>query len=427
MARQSNVFLLWLAGRYLLSRKGKSLSFMTTVSILGVAIGVAALVVVLSVMGGFERDLRKRMFFGLPHLEILHENTFAGFSLKEHSLEDFKTVYPEAKNIEPFTRSDVVIKQKKNLSSATLFGIDPDLGGNLWGFFSKRFDVSFSELKEDQLKNMAPDIMGGVILGESLAIQLDAAYGDDVSVLSPHANVGDVLSGGQISAKFKVIGTFQTDSPQFDSKYAIVSLKSGRHFLPDYDPSLETDRYVSGVALSFHDAEAVEHFKNRVSKWPNLKGTSWKDTNKSLIFALKLEKFTMGTILFLIVVVAAFSISGTIMMTVYNRRSQIGLFRSLGMYESEMMKVYLFIGFFIGTVGALLGLLIGLGACTLLYSLQFVELPFGVYYQNRLPVRFLPLEYLVITIGSCLLSMIAAFYPSRVAAKQDPGSCLRYL
>lgn len=424
--KRSELFILWLAWRYLISKKGKSLSFMTTVSILGVAIGVAALVTVLSVMGGFENDLRTKMFRGLPHLEIFNKQTLAGFSLKEYPLTKFNSLYPDASTIEPFIKADVVLKHRKNLASATLFAIDPKLGGKPWGFFSKQFEEQTDELQL-KLANSNPDedILGGLILEEGLAMQLGVTVGEEVFILSPYASVGDVLSGSQISAAFKVTGLFQTDLPQ--NKFAIVSLKSGRMFLPDYDASLDNEEYVSGVAITFAQPEHIERYASQKYKEPQLQFITWKDNNKSLLFALKLEKFTMGAILLLIVLVATFSISGTIMMTIFHRRNQIALFRSLGLSQKDTAKLFLAIGFFIGTIGVLLGLSIGLSLCSFLYYFQFIDLPSGIYYQNKLPVRFLPIEYTIIALCAWGLSILATCYPAMIAAKQDPGTGLRYL
>jgi len=428
MTPRSNFFILWLAWRYLVAKKGKSLSFMTTVSILGITIGVAALVTVLSVMGGFEYDLRTKMFRGLPHLELFSKNAMAGFSLKEHPLDEFKEKYSEASGIEPFIKADIILKHKKNIASATLFGIDPKLGGKIWGFFSSKFDGRLEDLELGaSQKEENPEHIGGLFLGDSLAIQLGVSFGDDVYILSPYSSVGDVLSGSQISGRFKVTGIFETDSPEIDSKYAVVSLKSGRKFLPDYDYSLESEEYVSGIAMSFPNPEQIDTVVDRLKMFPDLQSVSWKDTNKSLLFALKLEKFTMSAILLLIVLVAAFSISGTIMMTVFHRRSQIALFRSLGMTQMEIAKVFLAIGFFIGTIGTLIGLSLGLGACTMLYFYQFVDLPAGIFYQSKLPVRFLPTEYFVISLCAWILSIFATLYPALTASRQDPGAGLRYL
>lgn len=423
--KKSKSFLLWMAWRQIVSVKGRSLSFMTIISILGVAIGVAALVIVLSVMGGFEQDLKRKMFRGLPHMEVLHKSAMVGFSLQELSLKKISKLFPDAIGIEPFTKSDVVLKREKHLASVTLFGIEPQQGGRLWGFSEGMIQGDIKELEiENKIRqNEFPKI----VLGESLAIQLNANVGDEVNILNPQASVVDALGGNALTARFRVVGIFMTDLPHYDSRYAVVSLSSGRKFMPDYDLSLDEEEYVTGIAVNFKDPEQINIFVDRLAAFPDLQALTWKNVNKSLLVALKLEKFTMGAILLLIVLVAAFSISGTMMMTVYHKRSQVALLRSLGMEKIGISHLFLAHGFTIGTVGVFFGLLFGLGACSLLYYFQFIDLPAGVYYQKKLPVQFLPIEYLIISCCAWSLSLLAAVYPAVVAARQDPGTGLRCL
>jgi lipoprotein-releasing system permease protein len=428
-ARKS--YILWMAWRYLSAKKGKSLSFLTMMSVLGIAIGVAALVVVLSVMGGFEKDLRTKMFQGLPHLEVTSENAMAGFSLKDLPLTTFKKLFPQAEGVEPYTQSDVILKNGKYLSSGVLFGIDPQLKGSLWGFSQGMKVGNVSDLESPDPK-AEPDskwehAREGIILGEGLSLQLGVGIGDEVDVISPHLGIGNVLTGGQLSQRFRVVGFFSTDLPSYDTKYAVVNLSSGRKFLPDYDYSLDEDEYVSGVAINFSRPEKIDDYVGVLKPYPQLKVVTWKDVNKSLLFALKLEKFTMGAILLLIVLVAAFSISGTLMMTVFHKRSHIALMQSLGMSRFDVAKLFLTHGLCIGTVGVIIGLALGLSLCSLIYYFQFINLPDGVYYQSKLPVRFLPFEYLIITFCAWGLSLLASLYPALVASRQDPGVGLRYM
>lgn len=417
-----------IAWRQITSKKGRNLSFMTMISILGVAIGVAALVVVLSVMGGFENDLKSKMFRGLPHMEILNDNIAAGFSLKEFSLEKIKALYPDAIAIEPFTQSDVVIKRGKHLASLTLFGIDPKQGGRLWGFSEGMIEGEIKHLLSGSTPFIPNEqILPGIILGESLASQLGAMVGDDVSILSPQSSASDALGGSTISARFRVVGLFVTDLPRFDTKYGVVSLSSGRQFMADYDSTLDEEEYVTGIALNLAQPEDVKLFVDRASELKGLKIHTWKNVNKSLLFALKLEKFTMGAILLLIVLVAAFSISGTMMMTVYHKRRYVSILRSLGMSRQDVARLFLTHGFSIGTIGVLLGILVGVSICGVIYLLHFIDLNIPIFYQKKLPVAFLPLEYLIISICAWILSLLAALYPAMVAAKQDPGAGLRCL
>jgi lipoprotein-releasing system permease protein len=410
-----------------MSHKGKSLSFMTTFSILGVAIGVAALVVVLSVMGGFEQDLVAKMFKGLPHLEILSANPLAGFSLKEHPIAEFEKTYHDTRGVEPFTQADVVVKIRKNLASITLLGIDPKKGGSHWGFSQGMISGAIADLLPVE-RNDGGEQLPGIIFGDSLAMQINAEMGDEVMILSPQAGISSgPLNGSPIASKYRVVGIFATDLPRYDSKYAVVALSEGRKFLVDYDDSLQSDEYVSGIAVNIDDPTQVDEFAARAKNYSDLSVTTWKVANKSLLFALKLEKFTMGAILLLIVLVAVFSISGTLMMTVYHQQSQISIMRSLGMRQKDISNLFLVHGGLIGLLGMVFGMLAGIGVCTLLYYFQFINLPDGVYYQEKLPVKFLPLEYGVICLCAWVLSIIAAVYPAYIAARQDPGSGLRSL
>ncbi|MCB9229873.1 MAG: ABC transporter permease [Deltaproteobacteria bacterium] len=425
-AGKARTYILWIAWRHIIARKGHSLSFMTWVSILGVAIGVAALVIVLSVMGGFEQDLKQKMFRGLPHMEILHENAMAGFSLRQHSLKQVRSQFPDAAGIAAFTKADIVLKKKRHLASVSLFGIDPEGDSSLWGFGDSLIQGRLTDLiiaPEAQSHESLP----GIILGETLAIKMGAEPGDEVQVLNPQIDLAGALGGGRFTTSFRVVGTFITDLPQYDNSYGVVTLESGRKFLPDYDASLDEDEYVTGIALNMQHPEDVQVFVDRLKGMPELRARTWKHVNKSLLVALKLEKFTMAAILLLIVLVAAFSISGTMMMTVYYRKNQVLLFRSLGMKKSDVIQMFLAHGMTIGTFGVVLGMLTGLAGCSLLYYFQFVNLPAHLYYLQKLPVRFLPLEYVVISLCAWGLSLLAAVYPALVAARQNPGGVLRCL
>ncbi|MES2744177.1 MAG: ABC transporter permease [Bdellovibrionota bacterium] len=424
-------FLQWAAWRYLVARKGRhGLSFMTTFSILGVVIGVAALIVVLSVMGGFEQDLKNKMLKGQPHLEVIAENPLAGFSLKEHPLSEFKKLFPKAEGIQPYTESDVVLTHGKHISAVVLFGIDPKIGGALWAF-----DESMTEGKLESIGSLHAPVIPmnrenpkwpGIVIGDSLASQLGADLGDEITVLSPQASSSaTVMSGGTFSRNYTVVGLFHTGLFNYDSKWAVVSLDEGRKFMSDYEPSLDEDEYVTGIGINSKDPLSIEQFSSKL-KIPGLQGKTWKDTNSALLFALKLEKYTMGSILLLIVLVAAFSISGTMMMTVYHKKQQICLFRSLGMSEKDVGRLYLLQGFTIGTVGIIGGLLLGLLLCFGLQQFRYAALPANLVSLRSLPVKFLPVEYGVICLAAWLLSVLGAFYPARIAAKQNPSQGLRY-
>jgi len=435
--------IVWIAWRNMVARRKRAgLSFMTVVSIAGVAIGVAALIIVLSVMGGFEQDLRSKMLRGQPHVELMAEPAAAGFSLLEVPVETIMKTFPEATDAEPFTQADVVLKQRRHLTSAELIGVDPNRTAHLWGFNGAVTAGELDEIAKLHPSNpLNPDEgrYPGIALGDDLAVQLGADLGDEIIVMSPQASVDTALGGGTISHRFIVVAKFTTGLFNYDAKWAVVALPSGRKFLQDYDESLDEEQYVTGVAFNLKDPLASEEIVKKalgvqktsdvVTSGPfkGLKALTWQNVNKSLLFALKLEKFAMGSILMLIVLVAAFSISGTMMMTVFHKRGQVSLLRSLGMTRSEVARLFLAHGFTIGTVGICVGLAAGVGVVAVIDNIGNIPLPSGIYHLKALPSKWLWFDYGVICVCAWLFSLLAATYPALTAAKQDPGTGLRYL
>ena len=424
--------LIWIAWRHLVAgRRKQGLSFMTMISIAGVALGVAALVVVLSVMAGFEQDLKEKMLRGLPHVEILAENAIAGFSLVEYPIKKFQKKFPEAQGMSVFTQSDVVLKQGKHMATVVLFGVDPLSSTEVWGFGGSMIDGSLEDVNKEHrpvLSSLNDNTeWPGIILGDGLAVQLGADVGDEIVAFNPQAATSSsMITGGTLTRHYVVVGVFQTGLFNYDSKWAVVSLSEGRKFMVDYDPSLDLEKYVTGVAFNVPNPYEVGFYEEEIKKTAGLTTLTWKDANSALLFALKLEKFTMGSILMLIVLVAAFSISGTMMMTVFHRKSQVCLLRSLGMTQADVGRIFMIQGLVIGGIGIMIGMVFGLSLCYLLDHFHFVHLPPGIGNLRAWPVKFLPFDYVVIGIFAWILSLAGATYPALTAAKQNPSSGLRY-
>jgi lipoprotein-releasing system permease protein len=426
-----------IAGRQLMTRSGMGLSFMTSVSIAGVSIGVGALIIVLSVMGGFEKSLIDNMLNGEPHLELFHpENVHVGISLKEYDVEVIKNDSPEIDSVTAFTKMDVVLKHRKHLQSAQLLGIasfdQDDLKS--WLFASSMIEGSVELLRTKHRPIQFIDDTGprgderpGILLGDQLALNLGVDIGDELTIVNPNAAIDEqvAISGGTVERLFVVVGIFSTGVVNYDAKLAVVPLAEGRRFLLDYDSSLDEDEYVSGIGITLKDPMAVDQIAKKLSSTYGLQALSWQDSNASLLFALKLEKFTMGTILMLIVLVAAFSISGTMMMMVYHKRGEISVLRAIGMNQMGILKVYLLNGLLIALVGTVIGLGGGLFIC-LIIDQFIIYLPPDVYYNTKLPVRYLPQTYMVVCVSALFLSMFASVFPALSASMQDPSAGLRY-
>ena len=424
-------FLQWAAWRQLVSSRGHGLSFMTVFSILGVTLGVAALIIVLSVMGGFEQDLKSKMLRGQPHLEILASNPILGFSLNEIPLDQIKKLVPEGAGFSPFTETDVVIKQGKHLAAVNLVGIDLKYDNTMWAFWDTMVDGELKSIDENvqPLLSIGPETskFPGIVLGEGVAGQLGTDLGDEITLVSPQAASGAVLfSGGTITRTYVVSGIFRSRIFTYDSKWAVVRLDEGRKFMTDYDPYLDIERYVTGIAINAADPYEVDDIIARLKTKFDLKFRSWKDANSALLFALQLEKYTMGAILMLIVLVAVFSISGTMMMTVFHKKTQVCLMRSIGMTQKDIARLYIYQGAAIGVIGITLGLLIGLGVCFGIYELRYIDMPANLNSIRGLPVKFLPLEYVIVCFTALVLAILGALYPALIASRQNPSSGLRY-
>jgi lipoprotein-releasing system permease protein len=414
---------LWLVWRQICSKKGKGLSIMTYISIFGIAVGVGALVIVLSIMGGFERDLREKMFSGLAHVEIYNSSEISGFSLFDLSPEKLRKQHSEIVQAQAFIKTDCVIKTAKGLIRPfTVFGIDASAdGGSIWNFKEGMLEGSLEDL--EIISSGENSGYPGIILGEDLAISLGVQKGSMIQVMNPH--IESLGSGVKVSSFFVVQGTFLTlGSNTIDSSYGLMNFSQARKFMADYDYSLEQEKYVSGIALTLKDLNAVDEFKKKLTQDKDYSVRTWKDVNSSLLSALSLEKYTMSSILFLIVLVAAFSISGTLMMLVFHRRRNIAILRALGLKQNSIWKIFLMHGCFVGFAGSVVGLIFGGGFCYLLKYGQVLQVPLGVFVQSYLPVRFLYFEYGVICVCALALSMVASLYPSSLASKQSPSAGL---
>ena len=405
---------------------------MTMISIAGVAVGVAILISVLSVMGGFEQDLKSRMLSGQPHLEVMAQNESLGFSLDDYPLTAVKNLVPDVEAAAPFVSSDVVSKHGKHLAAITLIGVDLQEDNRMWAFTRTMIEGRLNDIRKTHLPLLSLDEnksrFPGIALGEGVAGQLGVDIGSEVTVLSPQAASGAVIfSGGTISRTYVVTGLFATRMFDYDNRWAVVKLAEGRKFMADYDPSLDQENFVTGIALNLADPMEVGAAKKFLSK---LKGrlnlVSWQDTNSALLYALLLEKYTMGAILMLIVLVAAFSISGTMMMTVFHKKTQVCLLRSLGMNQNDIARLYLLQGLLIGTVGIAFGLALGLGLCFGLDQFRHIDMPSSLSSIRNLPVRYLPLEYFFICLAALGLTTLGAVYPALIASRQNPSSGLRY-
>ena len=398
--------------RYLKAkRKQGFISVITAISILGIMIGVMALIVVLAVMNGFREDLMKKILGVNSHLLIL---SYKG------GISDTERVIQEALEVDgvlsatAVVYSQVMIKNYGNISGAVLRGIDPATVGTVIDI-----DSMIRGGSVDLLKDSGTD-PPGIILGSQLSKQIGAVPGDTVTLVSPIGKLtplGRVPSEGQ----FKVKALFESGMYEYDSSMVYLSLPDAQDFLSLGDE-------VTVIELKVKDIDQSDTIGKRIQEklgypyWTK----DWKMMNRSLFSALKLEKVTMFIILTMIVLVGALNIISSLVMMVMEKNRDIAILRTMGASPKSIMSIFIFQGLFVGLIGTLLGLMSGSFLCHILARYKFIKLPPDIYYISTLPVRMEWLDVISIVFAAVIISFLATIYPSWQASKVNPVEALRY-
>ena len=405
-------FELFLSIRYLRAkRKQAFISVITVISVLGVMIGVMALVVVLSVMNGFRADLMSKILGVKSHLLVL---SYKG------AFNDYKRVAGRVGQVEgavattPFIHSQVMVNKSGNVSGAILRGIDPQTAGNVLSIERMIKDGSLSSLENSW------DGLPTIIIGSELSKQLGAYPGDILNMISPE---GKLTPFGRVpnSQKYKVTAVFDSGMYEYDASMVFVSLKEAQAFLGFGDR-------VSGLEVRVKDVYRSDKvgikIQNALGKpyWTK----DWKMMNRSLFSALKLEKFAMFIILTMIVLVGALNIISTLVMVVMEKTRDVAILRAMGASAKSIMTIFMVQGLLVGLVGTLAGLASGLGICHLLARYKFISLPSDVYYITTLPVRVEFWDVCLVSLSAVVISFLATIYPSWHASKLNPVEAIRY-
>ena len=405
-------FELALAIRYLKSKRENSfVSLITVISVIGVMAGVMALIIVLSVMNGFRKDLLSKILGVNSHITILSlEGSIDGY---EEIMQKLKNIR-EIKAYTPFVYSQVMIKAYGGSSGVILTGIDPTTA-------SKVIDIK-NMLKKGSLKllDKSPFNIPGIILGSELAKRITAFVGDIVTLISPE---GKLTPLGRIpnTRNFRVVGIFESGMYDYDSSMAYVSLKEAQDFLC-------LGNKITGIEIKIEDPNVSDKIAKKIQSVLGcpLIVKDWKEMNKSLFSALKLEKMTMFVILTMIVLVGSLNIVSTLVLMVMEKRKDIAILRAIGASSKSVMKIFIIQGLIVGAMGTCLGLGAGLLICYLLERYKFISLPADVYYISKLPVSVQIWDVVFICVSAILISFLATIYPAKYASKLNPVDILRY-
>jgi lipoprotein-releasing system permease protein len=397
-------------------RRNHFISFISLISMLGIALGVMALIVVLSVMNGFEKELRERILGMVSHVTV---------SSLDDSLKDWRSLSNDIRNNDavvgsaPYVEAEAMLSNLSSVSGAIIRGIDPE------------FEPQVSEIHEHMTFGKLSDLVAGeygIVLGTGLANSLNVVPGDRVTMITPQASASPVGLLPRLR-RFNVVGLFEIGVYEYDRSSAIIHTE-------DASRLFRLGGGVTGLRLKLQDMDAAPQVRNQIKRQVGFDYwvSDWTLRHSNYFKAVKTEKTVMFIILSLIVAVAAFNIVSTLVMVVADKQADIAILRTIGMSPTSIMWVFMVQGTIIGVVGTLLGLGSGvliasyidviIPALEQFFQTQF--LPTGVYPITELPSDMQQSDVIKISVLSFLISVLATLYPALRAAKTKPAEALSY-
>jgi lipoprotein-releasing system permease protein len=397
------------------TRRNGFISFISGVSVLGIGLGVAALIIVLSVMNGFQKEVRDRMLSVVAHVELYDAN---GAALPDwHALADKARRHPDVIGAAPFVPAQALIARGDDMRGAMVRGIVP------------QDEVTVTPLAADMRDTFARLKPGlwGVIIGIEMARSLGVHEGDQLTVVAPS---GEMTPAGVIPRlkQVTVVGVFNAGHYEYDSSLVLMHA--------DDAAKLFRTGGITGVQLKLKDAQMARRVGDELAEMlgPDVIVRDWTRTNRAWFDAVQIEKRMMFIILTLIVAVAAFNLVSTLVMTVTDKRADIAILRTLGASPSSIMAIFMVQGALSGVLGTLGGLGLGL---LISYNVDvivpFIEhllgvkfLPGSVYLISHMPSDPQRGDIVPIALISLVLSLAATLYPSWRASRVQPAEALRY-
>ena len=414
---KKNFYEFWIASRYTRLKSKNFISFISLSSIIGIALGVMALIIVLSVMNGFRSELQNKILSVASDIEVVKiGGNLKGWKKLSPMIESMHNISA----IAPFTNNQAMLSVGKYNRGVVVRGIDPELEPKVSDLNSKIKLGKFS-LTEGQYE---------ILIGSDIARYFGLSVGDKIALISSQANYSPVGMLPRIK-QFKIKGIFEVGMYEYDAGLVLIHLK-------DAQTLFQINKNISGLRVKLKDLNqtrnTVSLISDKLSDFKNLVVTDWTRQHANLFAAIQMEKKVMFIILTLIIAVAAFNIVSTLVMGVTEKKSDIAILRTLGATQKSILLIFIWQGILIGVLGTLFGIVFGVMiSLNVDVIVPFIENLFGVqflskeiYYISALPSKLMFKDVILIGCMSLFLSIIATIYPSIRASKIDPASALKY-
>ncbi|MDL2313916.1 ABC transporter permease [Desulfovibrio sp. OttesenSCG-928-C14] len=409
-------FEFFVAMRYL--RAKHKLSFaklISGISVAGVALGVAALIVAMGVMNGFSTDFRNKILGINPQILI------QGFTQDHGEIREQLLAVPGVKAVTPQLYTELMISTSSRAKGVLLRGIDVATAPEVITILKELDSGKVESLNDYKADGTGEQNLPGLILGKQLAERMNIVPGHRVHLLAPSGTQSSSGYSPRIRT-FMVTGLFSTGMSEVDLYMAFTSLEAARPML-----GLRGGDWVSGFELALDDVFAADKVAEEIRKilGPDFRVYPWMETNANLMAALKLEKLALGIVLGLLILIGSFSIITTLIMLVMEKTRDIAIMMSMGATSGAVRRIFMLQGVIIGVIGTISGFILGLGLCFLLKHYKFIKLPAGVYLVDYVPVLLEGPELVATAVGAMLICFLATIYPAGQAARLVPVEALR--